>query len=313
MIQSMMDADPTMTDEIAKYNFERQMTQMMGMFTPPAFFWYHHCGYREIWNRPGYNDPEMKRTFDEYFQEAIAKGWFDSIDQQTRQAEPRFLIEVGGNLLRRQRGGARMLLENLWPKLKTIVSVDWRINTTGLYADYILPAAQHYEKMNQPYSSPMHMHVLLIEKAAEPAGEARSEWQIIQGLAKALETRSKARGIQPWTRKNGEPVPLENLWSWITKNGDLADDAKLIDEVFRDSAILGTIPADTTLATMRKKGAVRAVGWGNSAMMVCQQSPIEPNKTHTPVPQPRRTAQAVSDAEPPRLVLHRSRLVPRSR
>ena len=29
----------------------------MGLFTPPAFFWYHHCGYREVWNKPEYSDP----------------------------------------------------------------------------------------------------------------------------------------------------------------------------------------------------------------------------------------------------------------
>ena len=282
MIQSMLDADPTLTDEMAKYAFEHQITEMLGIFTPPAFFWYHHCGYREIWNRPGYNDPTMKRTFDAYFQEACEKGWWGATDRATRQAEPRFLIEVGGNLLRRQRGGARMLLEHLWPKLKMIVSVDWRINTTGLWSDYILPVAQHYEKMNQPYSSPMHLHVLLIEKAAEPPGEALSEWQILQRLSRALEARAKARGMAPWARKNGEPIPLDNLWAWLTKEGDLADDARLIDEVLRDSAVLGTIPPETTLATMREKGAVRAIGWGDSGMMVCQQSPIEPNKTHTP-------------------------------
>jgi DMSO reductase family type II enzyme molybdopterin subunit len=282
MIQSMLDADPTLTDEMAKYAFEHQITEMLGIFTPPAFFWYHHCGYREIWNRPGYNDPTMKRSFDAYFQEACEKGWWGTTDGATRQTEPRFLIEVGGNLLRRQRGGARMLLEHLWPKLKMIVSVDWRINTTGLWSDYILPVAQHYEKMNQPYSSPMHLHVLLIDKAAEPPGEALSEWQILQRLSRALAARGKARGTLGWARKNGEPVALDSLWAWLTKEGDLADDARLIDEVFRDSAVLGTIPPETTLATMREKGAVRAIGWGDSGMMVCQQSPIEPNKTHTP-------------------------------
>ena len=195
MMQSLMEADPTLTDEIANYDVERTMTEMIGFMTPPAFFWYYHCGYREIWNRPGYNDPTMKRSFDEYFHEALRQRLVEQRPTGTRpQAEPRFLIEVGGNLLRRQRGGARMLLEHLWPKLKMIVSVDWRINTTGLYADYILPAAQHYEKINQPYSSPMHMHVLLIEKAAEPPGEARSEWQMIQGIAKALRrARQSAR------------------------------------------------------------------------------------------------------------------------
>jgi DMSO reductase family type II enzyme molybdopterin subunit len=282
MVQSMMEADPTVTDEIASYEVERQLIQLSGMFTPPAFFWYHHCGYREVWNQKGYNDPAMKRSFDDYFHEACERGWWRPMDEQSVAAEPRFLIEVGGNLLRRQRGGARMLLEHLWPKLKMIVSVDWRINTTGLHSDYILPAAQHYEKMNQPYSSPMHLHVLLIEKAAEPPGEARSEWQIIQGLARALEKRAKDRGVEPWARKNGDTVPLANLWETITKGGDLAEDERLIDEVLRDSAVLGTIPPETTLATMREKGAVRAIDWGRSSMMMCQQSPIEPDKTHTP-------------------------------
>jgi len=282
MRQALMEADPTMTDEMAFYSVERDIMTMIGLFTPPALFWYYHCGYREIWNRPGYGDPTMKRSFDEYFKEACEKGWWTIAEPPTRKAEPRFLIEVGGNLLRRQRGGARMLLENLWPKLKMIVSVDWRINTTGLYADYILPAAQHYEKVNHPYASPMHLHVLLIDKAAEPAGEARSEWQIMQGIAKALDARAKARGTKPWQHRIGEPVALGNLWNVLTKNGALADEAKLAAEVLQDSALLGTIPPDTTLESMRQRGPVRAIGWGLSAMMVCQQSPIEPNKTHTP-------------------------------
>ena len=270
-----------LTDEMAAYETERTLAGLLGLFVPPAFFWYHHCGYREVWNRREWSDPAMKRTFDEYFEEAVARGWW-GIAEGARAAEPRFLIEVGGNLLRRQRGGARMLLEHLWPKLATIISVDWRINTTGLWADYILPAAQHYEKVNQPYASPMHMHVLLIEKAAEPAGEARSEWQIVQGLARALEERAKARGTTPWTKPSGEQVLLEGLWQRITKHGALASDEALVDEIVRDTTFLGMLPAGTTLETFREKGAIRAVGWGNSAMMVCQQSPIEPNRTHTP-------------------------------
>jgi DMSO reductase family type II enzyme molybdopterin subunit len=282
VLDSLLQQDPTLTDEMAGYTVERMMAQMMGLFTPPAFFWYHHCGYRQVWNRPEYNDPGMKRSFDAYFQEAIEKGWWETADDRARNAEPRFLIEVGGNLLRRQRGGARMLLDHLWPKLSTIVSVDWRINTTGLYADYILPAAQHYEKMNQPYSSPMHMHVLLIDKAAEPAGEARSEWDMIQGLSQALAERARERGIKSWTRRNGESVDLDTLWDRITKKGALADEERMVAEVIQDSAAMGTIPKGTDLKTMRREGAVRAIDWGNSAMMRCQQSPIEPDRTHTP-------------------------------
>ena len=282
ILKSLIEADPTLTDELASYKVEQMMAAMMGLFTPPAFFWYHHCGYREVWNRSGWGDAGMKRSFDEYFDEACERGWWAGAVEAARAAEPRFLIEVGGNLLRRQRGGADQLLEHLWPKLRTIVSVDWRINTTGLYSDYILPAAQHYEKLNQPYSSPMHLHVLLIDKAADPPGEARSEWSMIQGLARALEERAKARGIEPWLRGNGQPIPLEGLWAFLTKDGALADEEPLVDEIIRDSAFLGTIPEGTTLETLREKGAVRAVDWGNSAMMMCQQSPLEPGVTHSP-------------------------------
>lgn len=282
ILAQLQEQDPTITDEMAAYKVEQMMAAMMGLFTPPAFFWYHHCGYREIWNRPGWGDPGMRRSFDEYFDEACRMGWWAQAVEAARKAEPRFLIEVGGNLLRRQRGGANQLLQHLWPKLKTIVSVDWRLNTTGLHADYVLPAAQHYEKWNQPYSSPMHLHVLLIEKAAEPAGEARSEWQIVQGLARALEERARARGAKPWNRRNGEPVKLEGLWDHLTKGGALADDEDLVAEVVRDSAFLGTLPPETTLDTLKERGAIRAVGWGSSAMMTCQQSPLEPNRTHSP-------------------------------
>jgi len=282
VMQQFQEEDPTLTDELASYKVEALMAAMMGLFTPPAFFWYHHCGYRETWNKRSWGDAGMKRSFDEYFEEAIEKGWWGQANESAKKAEPRFLIEVGGNLLRRQRGGAKQLLEHLWPKLSTIISVDWRLNTTGLYSDYVLPAAQHYEKWNHPYASPMHMHVLLIEKAAEPPGEAKSEWQMVQGIARALGERAEARGVKPWLKHNGEAVDLPGMWNLLTKQGKLADDEQLIAEVIQDSAFLGTLPADTTLETMKEKGAIRAVDWGSSAMMMCQQSPLEPDKTHSP-------------------------------
>jgi nitrate reductase alpha subunit len=175
-----------------------------------------------------------------------------------------------------------MLLEHLWPKLRMIISVDWRINTTGLYSDYILPAAQHYEKYNMPYASPSHLNVLLIEEAAEPAGEAKSEWQIILGLSKALEERAKSRGLMEYGLPSGEKGSFENLYSRVSKDGAVADDKTLFSEIIDGSAMAGTIPKETTLESMQKSGYVRAVGWGDSSMTVAQQSDIKPNETHSP-------------------------------
>jgi DMSO reductase family type II enzyme molybdopterin subunit len=291
-VKSLMEQDPTLTDEMAIYTVERTMNKMLALFTPPAFFWYYHCGYREVWNRPLYNDPGMKRSFDEYFREACDKGWWELADERARDSAPRFLIEVGGNLLRRQRGGARVLLEHLWPKLSTIVSVDWRINTTGLYSDYILPAAQHYEKMNQPYASPMHLHVLLIDKAAEPAGESRSEWHIIQGLARALSERARARGVEPWQRPNGEPVALDRLWELISGQRRSGHDSE------------GHGPGDDA---PRGGGARRRLGRLRHDALPAVAHRAQPHP-HA-LAQPRGGAEALSDAHAAGLLLHRSRVV----
>jgi len=224
----------------------------------------------------------MKRSFDDYVREAVEKGWWTGMEQPPPDMPPRILFEIGGNLLRRQRGGQRMLLKNLWPKLDLIVSMDWRMSTTGLHSDIVLPAAQHYEKPNFPYTTPDVMNLTLSDRAVEPAGEARSEWQMTLMLAKKLAERAKARGLEEIVNGNGETIRLDTLYQDISFDGALADDDAVIDEMVRDSALMGNIPPDTTLATLRETGTVRFTGLGRSPMALAQASDIYPNETHTP-------------------------------
>ena len=42
-----------------------------GTASPPAFFHYYHCGYEETWNNAAWQDPAMKRPFDDYLQDAV--------------------------------------------------------------------------------------------------------------------------------------------------------------------------------------------------------------------------------------------------
>jgi anaerobic selenocysteine-containing dehydrogenase len=281
MSESLLAADPSLTEEILMAE-SGYAGAAAGGSIPPVFFWYHHCGYREAWNRGDWKDPSMQRSFDEYLQEAVDAGWWTGTVQPPPDTPPRVLIEIGGNVLRRQRGGQRMLLENLWPKLRLIVSVDWRMTTTGLYSDIVLPAAQHHEKPNFPYTTPDVMNLTLADKAVEPAGEARSEWQITLMLARKLAERAKLRGMLEITRPDGAVVRLDTLYDDISLGGALADDDAVIDEAIRDSAVMGTIPAGTTLATLREKGFVRFTGWGRSAMALAQASDLRPDETHSP-------------------------------
>ena len=280
---SMLDAvkaeDPTMTDEmvVAESSYR---AAAMGGWTPPVFFWYWHCGYRDIWNKKEWNDPTMPRSFDEYIQEGIQKGWWEGFMLPPEGTEPRVLFEIGGNLLRRQRGGQGMLLKHLWPKLKMIVSIDPRMSTTGLYSDFVLPAAQHYEKPNFTYSACCVLNLTLSDQAVEPAGEAMDEWHINLALTKKIEERAKARGMREYQLPSGFAVNLENMYETMTLNGQLESSDRILDEMVRDSALMGTLPEGTTLETMREKGHVRFIDWGRSSMALAQASDLKPNETH---------------------------------
>ena len=123
----------------------------------------------------------------------------------TSEVEPRVLFEAGGNLLRRQRGGQKLLLEHLWPKLKMIVSVDFRINTTGLYSDYILPAAQHYEKLGNSMPSVHHLNFVLCDRAVDAAGRGAAGPRDRRACSlEAIEERAAARGMTEFTDRNGQ-------------------------------------------------------------------------------------------------------------
>jgi hypothetical protein len=145
MVQAVRNIDPTMTDEIATIEMGKRATEMAHPpMVPPIFLWYNHAGYDAIWRRREWHDPTMKRPFQEYWDEALDKGWWNGVTYPTAEQEPRVFIEMGGNALRRTRGGQNMLLQHLWPKLKMVAVIDVRMSTTAMFADIVLPAAQQY-------------------------------------------------------------------------------------------------------------------------------------------------------------------------
>ena len=68
-------------------------------------------------------------------------------------------------------------------KLDLLVTLDYRMSTTTLHSDIILPAATWYEK-NDLSTSDMHPFIHPFSKAVDPVWEARSDWDIFKGLAK---------------------------------------------------------------------------------------------------------------------------------
>ncbi|MGD0081741.1 MAG: molybdopterin-dependent oxidoreductase [Acidimicrobiales bacterium] len=292
MIQSLKAEDPTMSDELAVRELNRLMIEASQLSndeaegsataSPMALWWYWQAGYRDRWNTPGWGDDSLPRTFDEYVSEALEKGWWAGVDSPRPDTPPKVLIECGGNMLRRTRGGKTALIDELWPKFDLIVSIDFRLNFTGLHSDIVLPAAQHYEKVGFHIPTPHVMHLTFSDRAADPAGEAKSEWQIFQVILRAMTERAAARGIEEYRNARHNRFIPATLWDRYTMNGYLADEEKLADEIVRDCAYAETLPDGTTIKTLREDGQVRFTGWGMSPMALAQASPFETSRTHVP-------------------------------
>ena len=70
-------------------------------------------------------------------------------------------------------------------KLDLLVTLDFRMCTTALYSDIVLPTATWYEK-NDLNTSDMHPFIHPLSKAVDPAWEARSDWDIFKGIARTV-------------------------------------------------------------------------------------------------------------------------------
>jgi len=68
-------------------------------------------------------------------------------------------------------------------KLDLLTTLDFRMSSTCLYSDIVLPTACWYEK-DDLNTSDMHPFIHPLSKATDPAWEARSDWDIYKGIAK---------------------------------------------------------------------------------------------------------------------------------
>ncbi len=192
-VKRLREKDPTLTDEMAAIEYERLVGPLTSM-VPPVFYWYYHGGYDKVWNNPEWGDQSMKRSFDEYWKEALDKDWWDGVVRPAADKTPQVLIGAAGSTLRRTRGGLKQLLGNTWPNLKMVVSIDPRMSTTCLYSDVVLPPAWFYEREDFRFHSPSITYNTYTDKAVEPLGECITEWEMAMRLSEKIRDRAEERG-----------------------------------------------------------------------------------------------------------------------
>ncbi len=222
------------------------------VWTSGTLFWSIHGGVGQLSENAGHWNLGLKRPIKDYVHESLEKHWQPLTPPQG--TDPRIMISLVSNPLRRARGSTK-LLEVLWPKLKKIVVLDWRINSTARHADYVLPSAPWYEHTNLKWVTPLSPYLTTTDQATAPQGESKSDWDIIVLLSKHIQERARARGIGTVKSPQGLDVKLHTLYDDLTMKGAFkeGDDEKVAKAIYD----LGTTHKKMTWEQVKQKGFAR--------------------------------------------------------
>ena len=81
-------------------------------------------------------------------------------------------------------------------KLDLVVDLNFRMDTSALYSDIVLPTATWYEK-DDLNSTDMHSFIHPLQAAVPPCWESRSDWEIFKALAKKVSQLAEVHLPQP--------------------------------------------------------------------------------------------------------------------
>lgn len=214
---------------------------------PEVLWLYVHAGQKEASQK--YNPP-LKRPFDEYLKESLEKGWMPLYPEPGK--ETKMLLECGGDILKRSRANTT-IKEFLLPRLDFIVDINFRIDSTALNSDIVLPAAGIYEKVGIKYPMSCFPFTSYNHKAIEPLYESKDEWEIFSLLAKKVEQKAKEKGFTQYRDE-----PCDRTVNLANFNHEFTEEGKFNDPDYLMKWILDrTTTSLFTLEEIKEKGTGR--------------------------------------------------------
>ena len=189
---------------------------------PTTLWTYYHCDVLDN------ADPDTA----ERVQAAIDRDWMPVYPEEREDGsrpDPSVLFMWRGNYFNQAKGNVAVE-EQLWPKLDLVVDINFRMDSSALYSDIVLPTASHYEKHDLSMTD-MHTYVHPFTPAVEPLGESKTDWQIFRELAAKIQEVAEERGVDPiQDRKFDREIDLQSVHDdyvrdWTTDEaGALAED-----------------------------------------------------------------------------------------
>ncbi len=158
--------------------------------------------------RVGFNVDELMEMIDE------------SVTQQGMPYHGKVhgLISIADNKFRRNKG-ANNYRERILDEVELFVNVNVRMDSTAYWADYVLPAASHYEAWDLR-STGFHRFVNVFTAPVDPIGDAKPDWDIMELLARKIQERALARGVSGFADGNTSR-DLHTLHDDFTMGGKL--------------------------------------------------------------------------------------------
>ncbi|AUX10010.1 nitrate reductase subunit alpha [Halalkaliarchaeum desulfuricum] len=198
---------------------------------PTTLWTYYHADILDV-----LEDDDQEWVPDEYdtaerIRESIDEGWMPMHPEEREDGtrpDPNTMFIWRANYFGQAKGG-RFVEENLWPKLDLVVDINFRMDTTALYSDIVLPAATWYEKYDLNVTD-MHTYVHPCTPAIEPMGESKPDWEIFRLLAEKVQEIAQERGIDPIPdRSFDREIDLQSIHDdyvrdWLTGEEGALDD-----------------------------------------------------------------------------------------
>ncbi len=143
-----------------------------------------------------YSDEHLRRAggFDSTDTDRLAKKFRESCECYF--GKPDVLLLFADNMLQRNKSEAHYR-GNFIEGLDLFVNVNHRMDSTALWADYVLPAKSQYESWDIRGELGYHRfcNITVPPEGLKPIGETRSEWEICLMLSRAIAKEAKRRGI----------------------------------------------------------------------------------------------------------------------
>jgi DMSO reductase family type II enzyme molybdopterin subunit len=266
------------TTEMILYEYGKE-SMASGAISATSMVHFFHGGLLELSKQHNSWDPHLKRPLADYVNEAMAKGW--QVVVPSPDKPPKIMFQVGGNVLRRGRA-TDQLITTLLPKLRLIVSVDWRMSTTCLFSDYILPACGWYERTSTSlWACTQSPFMQVSEKAVEPLYESLSEWPIFVRLARKVAERAKERGLITYRDRQGKERRLDKLEESVTFGGLYGEDDE--EDLARDVYLNSGNVEQIGWEAFKERGIAAYTGLGTAMRSIGNACDVDPGEPLVPL------------------------------